>query len=126
MAALFAGIEGVRIVDEIGVGAIREKSLRMTRQVIERCDRHGFALRSPRAAAQRGNHVSIDVPHGYEVCQVLNERDIVCDFRPGAGIRLSPHFYTLDDEAVAAVDAIAASLESRDYERFVGQPHKPG
>ncbi|MBK8980198.1 MAG: aminotransferase class V-fold PLP-dependent enzyme [Planctomycetes bacterium] len=124
--ALFAGIEGVRIVHEIGVDAIRTKSLRVTQQVIDRCDHHGFLLRSPRGAAIRGNHVSIDVPHGYEVCQVLNARDVVCDFRPGAGIRLSPHFYTDVAEAVAAVDAMAEVLETREYERYVGQERKPG
>lgn len=124
--ALFAGIEGTKIVAEIGLQAIRAKSLRMTAKMLERCDHHGFALRSPRAAEKRGNHVSIDVPFGYEICQVLNARDIVCDFRPGAGIRLSPHFYTRDDEAVAAVDAIAAIAASGEYRAFVGQPRKPG
>ncbi len=124
--ALYAGIEGVRIVDEIGVEAIRAKSLRMTQKVIDRCDQHGFALRSPRESVIRGNHVSIDVPHGYEVCQVLNASDVVCDFRPNAGIRLSPHFYTRDEEAVAAVDAIADALATRSYERYLGGERKPG
>lgn len=124
--ALYAGIEGVRIVHDIGVEAIRRKSLRMTAKVHAACDRHGFPLRSPRSESRRGNHVSVDVPHGYEVCQVLNEADVVCDYRPGAGIRLSPHFYTTDEEAVAAVDAMAQVLESREYERFQGASRKPG
>ena len=124
--ALFAGIEGVRIVAEIGVDAIRHKSLAMTAAIHEACDRHGFPIRSPREAARRGNHVSIDVPQGYEVCQVLNRRDIVCDFRPGAGIRLSPHFYTRLDEAVAAVDAMAEVLADRSYEEFLGGERLPG
>ncbi|MBI5851250.1 MAG: aminotransferase class V-fold PLP-dependent enzyme [Planctomycetes bacterium] len=124
--ALFAGIEGVRIVAEIGPTAIRQKSLRMTKKMIERCDRHGFTLRSPRPAEQRGNHVSVDVPHGYEVCQALNARDVVCDYRPGAGIRFSPHFYTRDAEAVAAVDAVAEIIESGAHRPWIGQPKKPG
>jgi kynureninase len=124
--ALYAGIEGVKIVAEIGVDAIRTKSLGMTAAIHEACDRHGFPIRSPRDAASRGNHVSIDVPHGYEVCQVLNARDIVCDYRPKAGIRLSPHFYTRRDEAVAAVDAMAEVLESGEYERHLGGERRPG
>src|SRR5690606_12964684 len=88
--ALHAGIEGARIVRDIGVEAIRTKSLAMTAAIHAACDHHGFTLKSPREAARRGNHVAIDVPHGFEVCQELNARDVVCDFRPGAGIRLAP------------------------------------
>lgn len=124
--ALYAGIEGPKIVAEIGVERIREKSLRMTGKLIARCDHQGLALRSPRDPAIRGNHVSIDVPHGYAICQLLNEADIVCDYRPGAGIRLSPHFYTADEEVVAAVDAIADALESGAYEARLGDERRPG
>ena len=124
--ALYAGIEGVKIVHEIGVEAIREKSLRMTQKVIDRADHHGFPIRTPRAPEQRGNHVSVDVPHGYEVCRVLNDDDVVCDYRPRAGIRLSPHFYTKDEEAVAAVDAMADVLASKAYEKYLGAERKPG
>ena len=74
----------------------------------------------------RGNHVSVDALHGYEVCQVLNARDIVCDYRPKAGIRLSPHFYNTTAEVVAAVDAIADILETRAYEEYLGAERKPG
>ena len=124
--ALYAGIEGVRIVAEIGVDAIRRKSLEVTRRMIERCDQHGLALRSPRGAEQRGNHVSIEVPHGYAVCQVMSAADIVCDYRPGAGIRLSPHFYTRVEEALAAVDAIARIVADREYESRLDVARRPG
>jgi hypothetical protein len=53
--------------------------------------------------------VAIDVEHGYEISLGLKAREILCDYRPGAGIRLSPHFYTRDDELDAALDAIAES-----------------
>jgi kynureninase len=124
--ALFAGIEGVKIVAEIGVEAIRAKSLRITTRMLERCDRLGLAVRSPRDPAVRGNHLSIDVPDGYAVCQLLNSEDIVCDYRPSAGIRLSPHFYTTDDEALAALDRIAGILESGEHVRLIGERRRPG
>lgn len=124
--ALHAGIEGVRIVAEIGVDAIRQKSAGMTDAILAACDRHGFPVLSPRERERRGNHVSVDVPHGYEVCQVLNARDVVCDFRPGAGIRLAPHFYSLPDEGSAAVHAMAEVLESGEWQRFAGRERRPG
>ena len=42
--------------------------------------------------------VILDVPDGAAVARELLRREILIDHRPGAGIRLSPHFYTTDDE----------------------------
>ncbi len=44
--------------------------------------------------------------------------DILCDYRPGAGIRLSPHFYTRDDELDAAVAAIEEILAGNAWRAF--------
>ena len=50
-------------------------------------DAQGWPCTTPRAAERRGGTVALDVPHGYEVSKVLKERDIVCDYRPAAGVR---------------------------------------
>jgi kynureninase len=42
------------------------------------------------------------------------------DYRPDAGIRVAPHFYTHDDEIEAAVRAIDEILASGDWKRFEG------
>jgi selenocysteine lyase/cysteine desulfurase len=44
------------------------------------------------------------------------------DYRPGVGIRMSPHFYTTDEELDRAFDAIDAIRASRAWERWRGQP----
>jgi kynureninase len=38
------------------------------------------------------------VPNGKEVTRELGRREVLVDYRPGAGIRISPHFYTTDEE----------------------------
>ncbi|MCB9869039.1 MAG: aminotransferase class V-fold PLP-dependent enzyme [Planctomycetes bacterium] len=124
--ALYAGLEGVRIIAEIGVAAIRENSRRLTAKIIERAQHHGLKVRSPLDADRRSGHVSIDVPDGYEVCQALLAEDIIADYRPAAGIRLSPHFYTLEAECIEAVDRIAAILADGEHLRFKGKAHQPG
>lgn len=124
--AHYAGREGVRIVREVGIERIREKSRRQTRAILERALEHGFTVRSPRDDAVRGGHVSVDVPHGYEVCQTLLAEDVVVDYRPRAGIRVAPHFYTTDAECVAAVDRIAEILESGAWRRFEDAERRPG
>jgi kynureninase len=124
--ALYAGREGIRIVHEIGVDAIRGKSMRQTALLVARAAQLGLAVKAPLVPAERGGTVAVDVPHGYEVCQALLAEDIVVDYRPQAGIRIAPHFFTTDAECIAAVQRIAEILETGAYERFLGLSHRPG
>lgn len=110
--AIYAAIEGPRLVQRAGLDAIRAKSVRQTARLVALADERGFTVNAPRDPSRRGGTVAIDVPHAYEVAQCLLDRDIIVDFRPGAGIRVAPHFYTRDDElelAVAAIDEILAT-----------------
>ncbi len=116
--ALYAAIEGPRIVRQAGIAAIREKSTRQTSRLITLADERGYVVRAPRDAARRGGTVALDVPHGYEVARYLLARDILVDFRPGAGIRLAPHFYTRDDELDGAVAAIDEALATGDWKQY--------
>ena len=89
---------GYRIVNEIGVPAIRAKSLRQTRRIIEHALARGWRVRTPPDDARRGGTVTLDVPDSARVAADLIARDVVIDHRPNAGIRMAPHFYTTDDE----------------------------
>lgn len=124
--ALHSGKEGIAIVAEIGLAAIRERSQRMTSMLIEEAQRAGLGIKSPLQAERRGGHVALDVPNGYAVCQALSAREIVVDFRPDAGLRVAPHFYNTEDEVRACVRAVREILDSREYERFLAQERKPG
>lgn len=96
--AMFSAMSGYEIIGEIGVPAIREKSVRQTTRLIGLAEEAGFRVNSPRNPAQRGGTVVIDVPNGYQIVQELARRDVLMDFRPGAGIRVAPHFYSTDEE----------------------------
>ena len=119
--ALHAALERLRIVAEAGQGPIRAKSERQTARLVTLAEASGYRITAPRDPAKRGGTVAFDVPHGVEVAAELNARDICCDYRPGAGIRLSPHFYTRDDELDAAVGAIGEILQSGAWQRHAGQ-----
>ena len=116
--ALYAAAEGPRIVREAGIENVRAKSLRQTARLIALADARGYPVNAPRDPARRGGTVAFDVPHGREVAQSLLARDILVDYRPGAGIRIAPHFYTTDDEIDAAVAAIDEILESGEWREF--------
>jgi kynureninase len=60
------------------------------------------------------------VPEFEAVHAELAERGILCDCRPDAGIRLGPHYFTSDEELVAALDAISEILASGAHERRLG------
>ena len=75
---------------------------------------------SPRAPARRGGTVTIRVPEFPAVHAELAARAILCDFRPDAGIRLGPHFFSTDEELRFAVDQIADIVETGAHARHVG------
>lgn len=108
--ALYAAAEGPRIVRRAGIDAIRAKSVRQTSRLIALADARGYAVNAPRDPARRGGTVAVDVPHAFEVSQFLLARGILVDYRPGAGIRIAPHFYTTDAELETAIDAIDEAL----------------
>jgi kynureninase len=96
--ALYSARSGYEIVAEIGVDAIRANSIRQTSRLIELALEAGFKVNSPLDPKKRGGVVIVDVPRGAEVNRELSRRDILVDYRPGAGIRIGPHFYNTDDE----------------------------
>jgi kynureninase len=116
--ALYAAAEGPKILRRAGIAAIRSKSVRLTSRLIELADDRGYAVKAPRDPAQRGGTVAVDVPHAYEVTQHLLSKNILVDYRVGAGIRIAPHFFTREEELDEAVYEIDKSLESGSWRRF--------
>jgi kynureninase len=115
IACLYCAEPGLRIHDEIGVPAIREKSQRLTALLFDAARDRGWRVHAPADPARRGGTVAVDVPHGELVAKELLARDIVVDFRPGAGIRISPHFYNSEDECRFVLAQIAEILDTKAY-----------
>jgi len=116
--ALYAAAEGPRILRRAGVQAIREKSVRLTSRLIELADARGYGVHAPRDPNRRGGTVAVDVPHGYEVKEHLLSRNILVDYRVGAGIRIAPHFFTREDELEEVIFEIDTALETVCWQKF--------
>jgi kynureninase len=112
VAANYAASAGFEIVAEIGVERIRANSMRQTALLVELIDEAGFELTSPREPEKRGGSVVFRVPDFQAVHAELARRDIICDTRPDAGIRVGPHFFTTDDELRFAVEQVQDILAS--------------
>jgi kynureninase len=112
--ALYSARAGYEIIAEIGVEAIRAKSLRLTRRLMDRARDSGFRLHTPDADHERGGAVIIDVPNAEVVSQELIQQGVIIDYRPGAGIRMAPHFYNSQDEIDRAMDVLEAIVSTAD------------
>ncbi len=116
LPALYACQPGLEVIRQAGIDRIRAKSLRLTQRLIDGALQRGWKVNTPRDPAQRGGTVSVDCPHAHEVTRELIARNILVDYRPKAGIRLSPHFYNRDDEIDFALDQIGEILATRAWE----------
>ena len=109
--ALYSARSGYEIINEIGVAAIREKSIRQTTRLIELADEAGLRVNTPRDPERRGGTVILDVENGKQVTRELARREVLVDYRPGAGVRVAPHFYTTDEELEHTVKEVRRAVE---------------
>ena len=94
----FVAQGGLDVITEVGVPRIRERQWELQDLVIERADALGLEVRTPRARPERGGVVNVRVGDDAEaICHALLDRDVCTDSR-GDGLRISPHFFTNEDD----------------------------
>jgi kynureninase len=101
-----AGHDAIR---ELGVAEVRAHNLRLSNTLIEGALERGFTVPTPLEPAKRSGWIGMDFPGADRVVQQLISERIFVDYRPGCGIRVSPHFYTADveiDKYFAALDRL--------------------
>ena len=113
--ALYAAQSGYKIINEIGVENIRRKSMRQTEHLISLAEEAGFTVTSPKDVTQRGGTITIAHEHAAAMTRELIRREFIVDFRPGAGIRISPHFYNTDNELELVIREMQKIGESASY-----------
>lgn len=121
IASLYAIQPGVDIITQVGVDNIRQKSIRQTSLLIDLADKAGYEVISPRDTAFRAGTVTVNPPHAYEVSRELIVRQIIIDYRQGAGIRIAPHFYNSDAEIHLTMTTIAEILDDGSWQQHTQQ-----
>ena len=86
------------MIRQIGVEAIRARSQQQTGQIIEEALSRGLTVRTPQDPAMRSGMVCLDFEGAERVCETLIEKNVVVDYRPDCGIRVSPHFYNTNGD----------------------------
>jgi len=113
--ALYAAQSGYEIINQIGVERIREKSVRQTGHLISLAREAGFRVTSPKDPAQRGGTITVWDDNADALTKELIRREFIVDYRPGAGVRISPHFYTKDEELELVIAELKNIRDAKAY-----------
>ena len=114
--ALYAADSGYKIINEIGVDKIRQKSVRQTDYLISVAEEAGFQVTSPKDSNRRGGTITVAHEQAAAIARELIRREYIIDYRPGAGVRISPHFYTTDDELDRVIGEMKVIRDTHGYE----------
>ena len=113
--ALYSIQEGPKIISKAGIDAIRKKSMHQTSLIIDEAQKAGYKINTPLEADKRGGTITLDMPDSYLISKELLRRNIIVDYRKGAGIRIAPHFYNIDDELIFAMSELKKIIDSKAY-----------
>lgn len=111
--ALYAATEGLRIIGEIGVARIRGHNRQLTQRLYEAVRAQGWDTITPEDPERRGGTVCANPPNAAAVARELLARNFIIDYRPEAGIRIAPHFYSTADECDAVMAEIGSIVQGR-------------
>jgi kynureninase len=114
--ALYAAESGYKIINEIGIEAIREKNMRQTQYLISLGEGAGFHVTSPKDPNERGGTITVWDDNAAAITKELIRREFIVDYRPGAGVRISPHFYTKDEELELVIREMKKIRDGKAYE----------
>lgn len=116
----------LKIINEAGIGSIREKSLKMTRFFVELVHQlfkepeYGFSISTPAEDHRRGGHIALTHPtEALRINEALKARGFVPDFRAPDTIRIAPiALYNTFDEVWQVASALKEIMEHKEYLQF--------
>jgi kynureninase len=109
--ALYSAIPGLEIIEAVGVTDIAAESQRRTQLMIDFATARGWTINTPIEKSRRGGSIMIGVKNASQMVERLAEQRVFVDWRPDAGLRMSPHFFNTDEEVDAALNILAGLME---------------
>ncbi len=89
---------GHAAIAALGVPRIREHNVRLTEAIVAMSLERGLRVNTPLQADRRAGWIGVDFAGAEDACRRLIARRVFVDYRPGCGIRIGPHFYTVRQE----------------------------
>jgi kynureninase len=116
LAALDGALD---VYAEVGMAAVRARSLRLTAFFRARVTAAGLEVVTPAGDADRGGHIAVAHPESVRIGRALRDAGVVPDVRPPDIVRLAPHpLYTTYADLARAADTLAAVVSERRWERY--------
>ncbi len=125
VAPMYHAVEGVRILLDYGLDAVREHSLTLTDQAIERADAADLPLRSPRDREARSAMVLLEISEAEKMTAYLKDHDIYTDSRRNEVVRMAPFLWNTEEEVHRTFDRIEQALASDAYKEAAMQSTGP-
>src|SRR5207237_1029166 len=107
LCLIYAQLGGLDYIEEIGVPALRDATAALTEDLIARACAAGFRPKVAARAEDRSAIVMLPADDPADRVRHLAAAGIIADARPGH-VRLSPFFYNVQDDYVAALERLAA------------------
>ena len=105
ISAVYAGAEGLRMVNELGSEVIRERNAYLTGLLVSQLSERGFQLRIPDDPRRHATITMVEMEDPAAVVDYLAEHKIIVDARPGA-IRVSPYFYNNEEDIEQVIESL--------------------
>lgn len=125
VAPLYHAVEGVRILLNLGLDAVRAHSLRLTTQAIRHADALGLPLRSPRTPETRSALLLLHVPEAERLSAYLKDHQVYTDSRRNRILRMAPFVWNTTDDIERAFSGIEHALSTGAYRSTPIDPAGP-
>lgn len=119
-APLYGSLE---IFAEVGIDAIRDKSLKLTDYMIglieHELSEYNFRIANPRESEKRGGHIFLVHEEAARICKALKVHQVIPDFRSPNGIRLAPvALYNSFEDVWTTVQILKVIMKEELYEKY--------
>lgn len=127
IVSMVAAGEGIDLTAEVGMDALRTKSLALTQFFIDALDHLAspdVELVTPRGHGARGSQVTVRHPEAYRISLALRSDGIIPDFRTPDLVRFGfTPLYTTFAEAAHAVTRLDHIIRTESFTAFDAQRH---
>lgn len=125
VAPMYHAVEGVRILLDLGLDAVREHSLSLTQRALDHAHSLGLSVRTPHAPDQRSAMLLLEIPEAQHLTAYLKDHHIYTDSRRNEVVRMAPFVWNTEAEIDRTFDQIEEALSSGTYRTATPSRHGP-